>query len=464
MTRVLVVLAAIVVSLLLARGAAAHPAGFTSVNRYLGVVCEGDGRIRIAYVLDFAEMPSVAELALLDADRDGAASVEEQREYLAKRLPPLIAAWVIEVDGERATPTVMNSRLDVLVGEQGLSTVRITAEIAVTTHAPRRSPDGLVRVNVHDLVFSDRTGWREMVADDTDDAVLSEGPKSGAATALAYESGRAAPRVNHAQFVFRLAKRAGPPSGPRTTERRTSFVDRRLAGLSRAMKDASGSATFTALALLTALGLGAAHALSPGHGKTMAAAYLVGQRARPSRAVVFGVTVTIAHTIVVFVIGSLAVTIERGVGSERLLRTLELISAVSVLLLGAVQLSRRWRELASGHGHEHTHVARDWARASDGARSVVAIGAAAGVTPCPSALAILLAAIALQRYLFGLVLVAAFSVGVAATLTAVGVLVVTARGWLDRVPRLQPLTRWLPIVSGVCVVAIGVLLCTAALS
>ncbi len=448
-------------ALLVARPANAHPAGFTSVNRYIGVICEEGPTIRIAYVLDFAEMPSVAELDLLDPDHDGAATPREQEEYLERRLPPLVAAWLVEVDDEVAKTKVVTSRVDVSPGEQGLQIVRITAEVEVDRRPASPSADGTIRVRVRDLVYADRSGWREMAAGDTKDAVVVDGPRGQTADALSYGSGRAAPRVNDARFTFRLVRGAAP-SPASTPLERSALVDERLARLSRTMRQASGSWTFSALALLMALGLGAAHALSPGHGKTLAAAYLVGRRARPRQALVFGATVTVAHTAVVFLIGGLAVTIERSVGSDRLMRGVEIVSALTVLALGAVQLSRRWRELATGHA-DHDH-AEALPTSGTGAESVVALGAASGLVPCPSALAILLTAIALHRYAFGLVLVLSFSLGVAVTLTTVGLVVVVARGWVDRAPRARPLVRWLPVVSSVCVLAIGLLLCAGALA
>ena len=185
------------------------------------------------------------------------------------------------------------------------------------------------------------------------------------------------------------------------------------------------------------MALGAAHALSPGHGKALAAAYLVGRRARPAHAAIFGGTVTVAHTAVVFVVGCLALVVERTVGSDALLRGMSLASAVMVISLGIVQLSRRWREAvdhSGAVGHSHALPAQP----PEGLRGLVALGASAGLTPCPSALALLLSAIALHRYGFGLVLVLAFSVGVAATLTVAGLLVVMARRALDRIDWVAP--------------------------
>jgi ABC-type nickel/cobalt efflux system permease component RcnA len=165
---------------------------------------------------------------------------------------------------------------------------------------------------------------------------------------------------------------------------------------------------------------------------------------------------------VVFLVGALALAVERTVGSDRLLRGLELASAVAVLALGVVQLSRRWREVAGG---EADHVHDPPSDAPDGMRSLLALGTASGLTPCPSALALLLAAIALHRYAFGLIVVLSFSAGVALTLTVAGLLVVMARRLLGSAApggTVSTVLRWLPVMSSLCVLTIGILLCASA--
>ncbi|MDP9151627.1 MAG: sulfite exporter TauE/SafE family protein [Myxococcota bacterium] len=445
-------------------GASAHPAGFTSVNRYLGVECDAGGRIRLALLLDFAEMPSYSEIELLDANHDDTVTPDEQRSYLDGRLPPLLDKWTIEIDGVRATTQATASRLEISPGERGLSTLRIVAEVASERPLPlEASARGDVRVHVRDPTFSESPGWREIAGADSAGATVTSGFKEPPTDALAYSSGKGrTPRVDDAWFTFRLeAKENG--RGASTPSVSPVLVDPRLAHLSRAMSRASGSWAFSLVALALAVALGAAHALSPGHGKTLAGAYLVGRRARARQAVLFGTTVTVAHTIVVFAVGGLAVTIERTIGSGRLLRGLEVVSALTVLALGATQLSRGWRAVTSGRG-SHLHSPARAADDEPSIRSIVALGSSSGLTPCPSALAILLTAIAIHRYGFGLVLVLAFSMGVAMTLTATGLLVITARRMLDGVPRAQPFLEWLPVLSSFCVLLVGVLLCARTLA
>jgi ABC-type nickel/cobalt efflux system permease component RcnA len=463
--RMLSVAAVLGIALALARPSAAHPAGFTSINRYVGVSCDAEGRVHLAYLLDFAELPAYAEIERLDADHDGAVSPAEQRAYLDQRLPPIVGAWTVEIDGVRASVRVTGSSLEVPPGERGLSTLRVAADVVAERppEAPPVSADRPdVRVHVVDPAFGERSGWREMSAEETPDATVADGPTARAADILAYSSPAASgpPRVDEGHFVFRLHRPA--PSNPIVRPESPVSVDPRLASLASAMRRAGESGTFTAMALGLAFALGAAHALSPGHGKALAAAYLVGRRARASHAVLFGGAVTVAHTVVVFVVGCFALVLERTIGSDRLLRGLALASAVAVLVLGIVQLSRRWREVTGeSEAHGHSHLA---AVSPDGWRSLVALGTSSGLTPCPSALALLLSAIALHRYGFGLVLVLVFSLGVATTLALAGLLVVMARRLLDRMTVAEPVLRWLPVMSSMCVLLIGVLLCASAWS
>lgn len=457
-----VALAAVVLSVVCT--AVAHPAGFTSVNRYLGVECDAHGRIHIDYLLDFAELPSYSEFQQLDADHDGVVTPDEQRAYLDRRLPPLVARWTVEVNGARAALRVTGSNLEALEGERGMPTLRIAAEVDVERAPPLDSEQRDIHVYVRDPNFSDRSGWRELAAQDSSGVEVTSGFKERSSEALSYTRSTSPPRADEAQLSFRLVNGANASSPDRRSWRPAIVVDARLASLSSAMKRASASVSFSLVAFALAALLGAVHALSPGHGKALAAAYLVGRRARLSQAFVFGTTVSVAHTIVVFVLGGLAVAIEHTMGTDRLMRGLEIVSALTVLLLGLLQLPRRWREVttfAAGHSH-----APGWGRARGAGEtlSIVALGASSGVTPCPSAVAVLLTAIALHRCGFGLVLVLAFSIGVAATLTAAGLLVLLAGRMLDRVSGAAIFLRWLPVASSVCVLVIGVLLCASALS
>lgn len=178
----------------------AHPAGTSSISRYLDFEYEGDGAFRVAYLLDFAEAPAYVEIDALDADHDGAITPGEQEAYLARRLPALVAAWRVEINGERVRPEVVASHVEVSPGEGGLDVLRIEAELRVRAPA-NASTD--VELHVVDDAFAARPGWREIHAEDArarDAASMrSPAPPDAAATrtfdARFHFSGEACPRA-----------------------------------------------------------------------------------------------------------------------------------------------------------------------------------------------------------------------------------------------------------------------------
>jgi len=254
---------------------------------------------------------------------------------------------------------------------------------------------------------------------------------------------------------------------------------------------------FGLLALGLAVLLGAIHAFAPGHGKTMMAAYLVGQRGSLRQAGVIGLTVTVTHTAGVLLLGVI-LSASTSLAPETLYPWLGLISGLLLAAIGVSLLSRavRGRPLlvpagalagtdhghdhvgqghhhddsdhdhghgdghhhAAGHGHDHgpgghDHRTIEW-------RTLVPMGLAGGITPSPSALVVLLGAIALGRAWFGVILVVAYGVGMAATLTAAGLLLVRASGAIEHrmKGRLGSLAGALPKLTAAAIIAGGLFL------
>jgi ABC-type nickel/cobalt efflux system permease component RcnA len=226
------------------------------------------------------------------------------------------------------------------------------------------------------------------------------------------------------------------------------------------------------LFLLAAFGWGALHALSPGHGKAMVAAYLVGTRGRSRHALALGLTVTVTHTIGVFALGLVTLALSQYILPEQLYPWLNLASGLLVLGVGAAVLRGRFRRARHhhdhdhhldhdhdhhhdhGHGHHHHHHAPSELRP----RALIAMGISAGLIPCPSALVVLLGAIAQHQIALGLLLICAFSAGLAATLTALGLLVVHAGRLTSRVRTNGRVLAVLPALSSVAIVAVGLVL------
>ncbi|MBA3748098.1 MAG: sulfite exporter TauE/SafE family protein, partial [Solirubrobacterales bacterium] len=233
---------------------------------------------------------------------------------------------------------------------------------------------------------------------------------------------------------------------------------------------AAGTATLAFL-LLAALGWGALHALSPGHGKAMVAAYLVGTRGRSRHAVALGAIVTVTHTIGVFALGLVTLLLAQYVLPEDLYPWLTLASGLLVVAIGVAVLrarvgrhrSRRTHhhEHAHGRDHHHDHEQHDHRHDIPDAitwKGLTALGASAGLIPCPSALVVLLGAVAQHQVALGLVLILAFSVGLAATLTALGLLVVHGGRLATRLRLPHSLVTGLPAASALVIVTLGCLL------
>jgi ABC-type nickel/cobalt efflux system permease component RcnA len=218
------------------------------------------------------------------------------------------------------------------------------------------------------------------------------------------------------------------------------------------------------LGMLAAFAFGAVHALSPGHGKTLVAAYLVGSRGTPRHAVFLGLMVTFTHTISVFALGLVTLYLSRFVLPETITPILGAISGITIVWVGGTLLYRRTvgRKMAGppqglahdhGDGRMHTHVPEEIS-----VGGLIALGASGGLVPCPSALVLLLTSVAMGRVALGLTLLTAFSAGLAVVLTAVGLAVLYAKQWLPDSARLgrSKALRYLPVASAAFIVCVGI--------
>jgi ABC-type nickel/cobalt efflux system permease component RcnA len=278
------------------------------------------------------------------------------------------------------------------------------------------------------------------------------------------------------------------------------------------------SVALIATTLLAAMIWGAGHALTPGHGKAIVGAYLIGSRSTPWHAVYLGLTVTLTHTLGVLALGLVALFASRYVLPEQLYPWLTAISGLIVLAMGLWMFRQHIRPLIAatngqrdncpeyhhdsshtyghshendhkdvhdegehhvqdrhhrGHGHMHSHHDHDHGHGhshlppgADGTpvtwRSLLLLGISGGLLPCPSALVLLLAAVSMNRVALGLALVVAFSLGLAGVLTAVGLLFIKGSRIVQRVPRLTAWGRFLPVASALAITVLGVVLTAGA--
>jgi len=412
--------------------AAAHPLGNFTINRFSRVETAGD-RIYIRYVLDLAEIPTFQ-----DVGRDIGS-----RDYTAR----IVRGVCLRVDGRAAALVPGQRRLLSRPGVGGLETRRFE----LILRGPRIA--GPATVDYRDTTYASRIGWREIVTGDSPSRSheLRGYPSDLLESPLDVERVRATLAPNSAQPP-RLALR--PAQRPVAANGFAGVVD----------DDLSPAVVLTSFVL--ALFWGAAHALSPGHGKAIVAAYLVGTRGTTRHAVLLGLVVTITHTIGVFALGLVTLALSQFVVPEQLYPWLNLSSALLVVGVGLTVLrARRAHARAHRRGHEHAHHHHDHHpnRHDRGLRSLVATGVSGGILPCPTALVVLLAAISLHRVGYGVLLIVAFSAGLAATVTAIGIAAVGARHVFSRFQLDGPLVSALPAASALVVLVLGAAMTARAL-
>ncbi|HJW66560.1 MAG TPA: sulfite exporter TauE/SafE family protein, partial [Gaiellaceae bacterium] len=206
------------------------------------------------------------------------------------------------------------------------------------------------------------------------------------------------------------------------------------------------------ISLALAFFWGSAHALSPGHGKTIVTAYLVGRRGKPRHAAALGLIVTATHTVGVFTLGFVTLALSQFIVPEQLYPWIGLVSGLLVIGVGAsVLLGRLRHRRAHGHGHHHHH--HDHREL--GWRSLTAVGISGGLLPCPSALVVLLAAISLHRIALGLGLIVAFSAGLAVSITGIGLAAILAKHTFRRFELQGRVIGLLPAISALVIVIAG---------
>jgi nickel/cobalt transporter (NicO) family protein len=422
--RKLVVVLFALAALVAPAAAAAHPLGNFTVNRFSRVEVSGP-RLYVRYVLDLAEIPTY-QAGRIDTRTYAREIAQNAR---------------LSVDGKAAALRPVRTRLAHPRGAGGLDTTRLEVLLA----GPRL--DGASRIAYRDGNYRDRIGWKEIVV--------------GADTPSRSDELRAYPKdllqspLDQTSVTTDLAPEDGPDVTPSLSSGRSLQAPDRVADSGFAAL--VGRSHLSLLVILASLGAalfwGAAHALSPGHGKTIVTAYLVGRRGTVRHAGLLGLIVTITHTIGVFTLGLVTLALSQFIVPDRLYPWLNLVSGLLVVGIGASVFYSRWRHRrahAHGHDHHHRHAEPDASF-----RSLLAVGVSGGLLPCPSALVVLLAAISLHRVAFGLLLIVAFSAGLALTITAIGCAAVLARGAFRRVSLEGPLVRLLPAASALVILAAG---------
>jgi ABC-type nickel/cobalt efflux system permease component RcnA len=524
--------------------------GNFTINQYSGLQLRADG-VEIRHVVVFGQLPALRELHLADADGDGVTTSAERDAYAGRLAETVAGELRVTVDGVRI-PLRAKRWTTSLPTEQSGFSLRIEVDFA--GDLPAASGTSTRALTFANDNYAGRFGWREIVVQparsiavfDTDafstsltagltqnvQAMPATGPLAERSVHLTFANGPMPQRVQPIGPRPGTAEPIAQPSADAYAGAASSWLARETRRIVDLISARDVPLRVSLLALLAAALLGALHAFSPGHGKTVVGAYLVGSRSTPAHAGFLGVTVTVTHTLGVFALGFATLVASSFIVPERLLPMLSLASGLLVLAIGVALLAQRWRvaltdaaspryrriaaapsaaaaspwrgaakhgvhDLAFAHGHAHGHVRGDHAHHLHDAdhvhhhhhgalvhshggsvhshlppgasgekvtlRSLVALGVSGGLVPCPSAMVLLLAAIALNKTAYGLLLVLAFSVGLASTLTAVGFAFLCARNRIGAIRSGARWQRWMPVASAAVITVVGVAMCYGAL-
>jgi nickel/cobalt exporter len=490
--------------------------GNLSVNRYSRLEPDEKG-IGVTYVLDLAEIPTFELMQSWNVPRGASKSVLESHARQQSR--EWVANLVFSENGKPLIPRIESTDLTMLDGGANLPVFRVVMRLRV--------PAAGGRIEYEDRNYPARAGWREIVIKPGGGAEVSRASNSDtelsqALTVFPPDASEAPPGYTRAWLEWKpvaghVTQSKKPvivaetqPSTPAAAPTSEPARDTRPPATNRndsisailKMKTISWPLFATLLGL--SFWFGALHALEPGHGKTMVAAYLVGERGNAKHAALLGGMVTFTHTVSVFILGLLTLFLSKYIMPDRISKVLGIISGLTIVWIGAMLLYRRSRGLvhsnvhhhhhhdqhhhdhphththdhphthAHDHPHEHhhhphshgplthTHDGHTHTHAPEGEislKSLIALGASGGLVPCPSALILLLSAISIGRVGLGMVLLAAFSLGLAIVLTATGMLVLYAKNLLPEGKRANnPFFRYMPVFSAAAILLIGVLM------
>jgi nickel/cobalt transporter (NicO) family protein len=504
--------------------------GNFTINQYCGLEL-ANTVVEVHYVVVFGQLPALRELHLADADGDGVTSQTERDAYIGKLAPGFGEGLALQVDGVKV-PLRATHWTSSLPTEQGGFSLRIDVDFAGAL--PAAATESTRTLEFTNQNYAGRMGWHEIVVKPAagvqafDTNAYNTSLTGGLSEALQSlpAAGPLDERTVHLSFgdnapldakllsgrpasgSIVVSSTAPASSGRAAVRSENEWIASRTRQLVNAISGPHLKPRIAVLALLGALLLGAVHALSPGHGKTIVGAYLIGSRGTSRHALFLGLTVTITHTLGVFALGFATLYASRYVVPERLFPILSLASAVLVLAMGIVLLIQRGRVArqalaeansapsstfqfmraertapvgacrlifapaasyvdATMHSHGggplHSHLPPGASGEKITWRSLLTLGISGGLVPCPSAMVLLLAAVALNKVAYGMLLVAAFSLGLAITLTLVGLAFLYAR---NRFSRPGAGNRWahlLPVVSACTIMVVGIALCVGAL-
>ncbi len=503
-------------SLVLAGFAGAHPMGNLSINHYARLEPDAKG-VNVTYVLDLAEIPTFELTQTWNTPQGTPMGVVESK--AAAQAREWVRNLVFTEDGKPRTATVGSTRLAIIDGAGNLPVFRITTKLSVLAQGGR--------FEYEDRNYATRAGWREVVVvagagGKLENSSVGSQDLSEGLTAYPQDPTKAPPQDTKASFTWKLvalppvmissltqpdapAVVKAPDAVPdtvrdvRPAEAQSGGTIKRNDAISTILRMKTISWPLMATLIALSFWFGALHALEPGHGKTMVAAYLVGEKGTAKHAVLLGGMVTFTHTISVFILGLVTMFLSQYIMPDKLSKILGVISGLSIVWIGGMML---WRRTAVAlhkrhhshhdhghhhshdhahdhdhdHDHNHDHAHDPFTHTHDGHThshaptgdisigSLIALGASGGLVPCPSALILLLSAISIGRVGLGLILLFSFSIGLAIVLSCTGLLVLYAKNLLPEKSRGDNFVfRYLPVASAAVIFVIGVVMTSVSL-
>ncbi len=473
----------------------AHPLGNFTVNQYTRLDL-GRSDVSVRYVLDMAEIPTFQRRGIVDANGDGRISTAEAAREKT-RLVAIVAPHLrLLADGKPVRLVLEDGRVAFPQGQGGLSTTRLDARFRAVGLTLGDSPHTFELSNSY---ATDRVGWRELlVARDDGVAVRSTdasvGDRTRALTHYPTDLLHSPPDIRSETTVAALGSGGlavqAIPSRDASAPATASSSAKSDGGFVSLIENGGDLTLFGALAALgLALVFGMFHALTPGHGKTMVAAYLVGTRGRARHAMILGGTVTVTHTAGVFALGLVTLSLSQFIVPEQLYPWLNLASGVMVVAIGAFAIRdrlRRWLRAArprKAAAEEPTGTATSTRTitATTTRRTTTATITGTGTrtpppisSPCarwsrsaspadschaPRRSSSCSRRSRSHRLAFGLALIVAFSFGLASVISGIGLAVLYARKLFTRLPSDHGrIVQVLPVASAVIITVLGLVL------
>jgi ABC-type nickel/cobalt efflux system permease component RcnA len=517
--RLIVIFTVLVLALCLPSVAWAHPLGNFTINQYAGLQVSRAG-ITIEYIMDMAEIPAFQEMTSFDLNVNGHPDLARASVYSSDKCASLEPDLKLGLDGRIADLKMKSSAVEFPPGAGGLATLRLTC----TFQAESTSVQDDVHVTFTNNAYSERLGWNEIVVQADGISLRGDFATTSLSDHLTnYPQDLLSSPLDQRQITFDITAVGAPAEALLSATNRNVPVPGtvREDAFTRLIQLEELTLSTVLIALLISFIWGAMHAMTPGHGKTIVGAYLVGSRGTPKHALYLGLTTTVTHTLGVFTLGLVTLFAAQFIVPEILYPWMSFLSGLLVIGIGANLFVSRYRSsgmskftrpspvtlshqpvaehvpangqlhrhnyvLHASHSHPHPHP-HDHPHSddhhhhhdhdhgghshlppgADGApvtwRSLLLLGISGGIIPCPSALVVMLGAIALNRIGFGLILVLAFSFGLAGALTAVGLAFIYAGRLFERVPAKGRIVRILPVLSAFFITLIGLAITLRAL-